>query len=629
MRLEDFKGQRLGRYAIIELIGRGGMAAVYRAHDATLRRDVAIKVLYPQYSGDQTLIQRFQREAILSAQLDHPNIVPIYDVGEQEGMAYIAMRLVHGQPLADLLTTSRILRPEQAVSILSQIAAALDYAHSRGIVHRDIKPANILLEQAQASQAQGTIHAVLTDFGIAKSVDTSSLTTTGAMIGTPDYMAPEQIRADRLVDHRTDIYALGILAYRCLTGKRPFEGTTQEVLIGHLDGTFSSPSAVNPALPQAIDPVIRQAMALRAEQRYSSAGGFVAALSAAFQARPQAQMQQHNQPTIANRPAPTPIANNQPARPAPPDQPVQSSRRFWPYVAGIVALTSILVLGLWIGRLSANQPTPPLPTSIASEPSSTPPATPNPTATAPAPSITPLPPPTDGPSVTPQPTEIIAAQPTATPAPPTATRAATPTSIVPTETASPTETPTVTPTETLTATATPTPTATATPCPVTSAGGFGKLIGINEQVRTRMGCATGSEQGGAASVVEQAFQRGSMLYFVPSDEIYVLIGSDSGDWFLFGPAQGTPGPTATPAIPPSPDLIVPTRGFGEVWAANEEIRNRLGYATAPEAAPLDGARQAYIGGTMLYSKAGLGRGPTIYVLYADGTFQRFDDPNAR
>ena len=119
-----------------------------------------------------------------------------------------------------------------------------------------------------------------------------------------------------------------------------------------------------------------------------------------------------------------------------------------------------------------------------------------------------------------------------------------------------------------------------------------------------------------------------MFYFVPSDEIYVLLGTSSGDWFRFDPLQGTPGPTATPPVPPSPDLIVPVRGFGAVWAANEVVRTRIGYATAPEAGPLEGARQLFTGGTMIYSKAGLGRGPSIYVLYADGTFERYDDPNA-
>src|SRR5262245_43850538 len=147
MRLEDLQGQRLGRYEITGLLGRGGMAAVYRAHDTLLRRDVALKVLYPQYGADGSLIERFKREAVLAAQLDHPNIVPIYDVGEANGFVYIAMRLLGGRSLADVLRARRTLPLQDMVPIVEQIAAALDYAHARGIVHRDIKAANILLEE--------------------------------------------------------------------------------------------------------------------------------------------------------------------------------------------------------------------------------------------------------------------------------------------------------------------------------------------------------------------------------------------------------------------------------------------------------------------------------------------------
>src|SRR6476646_781159 len=146
MRLEDLIGQRLGRYEVVALVGRGGMAAVYRAHDTALRRDIALKVLYPQFGGDAALIARFQREAVLAANLDHPNILPIYDVGETKGLVYIAMRLLSGRSFADTLRMRGALPPIELVPIVEQIAAALDYAHARQIVHRDIKPANILIE---------------------------------------------------------------------------------------------------------------------------------------------------------------------------------------------------------------------------------------------------------------------------------------------------------------------------------------------------------------------------------------------------------------------------------------------------------------------------------------------------
>src|SRR5690349_17207245 len=259
MRLEDLIGRRLGRYQIVALLGRGGMAAVYRAHDTALRRDVALKVLYPQYGGDAALVERFQREAVLAANLDHPNILPIYDVGEAEGLVYIAMRLLSGRSFADLLRMRGAMPPAELLPIVDQIAAALDYAHARQIVHRDIKPANILIEglgdtawglQSPAPNSQLSTpapQAVLTDFGIAKSLDplASGLTATGVLIGTPEYMAPEQITGSNQVDARADIYALGVLVYRALTGRRPFEGGTQEVLMGHLHGTPADPSSID------------------------------------------------------------------------------------------------------------------------------------------------------------------------------------------------------------------------------------------------------------------------------------------------------------------------------------------------------------------------------------------------
>src|SRR6185436_10248722 len=147
MRLEDLQGRRIGRYEIVGLLGRGGMAAVYRAHDTVLRRDVALKVLYPQYIGDRTLIKRFEYEAVLAAGLDHPNIVPIYDVGEADGLVYIAMKLLAGRSLADVLRVQGSLPLAELLPIVEQIASALDYAHAKNIVHRDIKAGNILLEE--------------------------------------------------------------------------------------------------------------------------------------------------------------------------------------------------------------------------------------------------------------------------------------------------------------------------------------------------------------------------------------------------------------------------------------------------------------------------------------------------
>ncbi|HMP43028.1 MAG TPA: serine/threonine-protein kinase, partial [Roseiflexaceae bacterium] len=293
MRLEDLAGRRIGRYEIIGLLGRGGMAAVYRARDTVLQREIALKILYPQHSDDTTLSERFQREAVLAARLDHPGIVAIYDIGSFDGMAYMAMRLVTGRPLAELLREQRTLPPQQLVELVEQVAAALDFAHARGIVHRDIKPGNILLEESEPGSSAHP-RAVLTDFGIAKALDTPGLTATGMLLGTPDYMAPEQIAGDRRIDGRADIYALGVLSYRALCGKHPFHGGTSDILLAHLEGlpaTLPADVALDPPVWQ----VLRQAMARDPAARYASAAAFALALREALLA-PATQIAPHSPP---------------------------------------------------------------------------------------------------------------------------------------------------------------------------------------------------------------------------------------------------------------------------------------------------------------------------------------------
>jgi Serine/threonine protein kinase len=208
MHLEDMVGRTIGRYHVLTLLGRGRMAAVYRARDTVLQRDVALKVLYPQFLGDATLVERFRREAVLAARLDHPGIVPIYDIGETDGTAFIAMRLLEGPSLADVLRVRQRLTINETLALLDQLAAALDYAHANGVIHRDIKPANIILEGLgtpwnrsnpdlleQVRLTVPTMRAILTDFGIAKALDAPGTTTTGVLIGTPEYMAPDRSAA--------------------------------------------------------------------------------------------------------------------------------------------------------------------------------------------------------------------------------------------------------------------------------------------------------------------------------------------------------------------------------------------------------------------------------------------------
>ena len=222
-------GKQLGRFTIQEEIGRGGMARVYRAQDTQLKRTVAIKVLLPQLAVDPEFAQRFERESITAANLRHPNIVTIYDVGEQDGVHYIAMEYVRGHTLHTIIEERGALGLGYAITIIGPVAAALDYAHRQGAVHRDIKPQNIMID------VDGRV--LLTDFGIAQAPDGGStggqrLTRTGIFMGTPEYISPEQASAQR-VDGRSDLYSLGIATYEVITGNVPFSGATPQLIVAH------------------------------------------------------------------------------------------------------------------------------------------------------------------------------------------------------------------------------------------------------------------------------------------------------------------------------------------------------------------------------------------------------------
>ena len=211
------EGTTLGSYRIISQAGKGGMATVYKAHQTSMERVVALKVLPEQHSQDPEFTQRFIREARTIAQLEHRNILPVYDFGKSDGVTYMAMRYLDSGTLQDILRLGQLSLYE-ALDIMRQTCAGLDYAHRKGIVHRDIKPANVMIDD------EGTVY--LTDFGLAKAFRSSSnLTATGVIMGTPSYMAPEQSIGDE-IDGRTDIYAAGIILYEMLAGKVPFESKT-------------------------------------------------------------------------------------------------------------------------------------------------------------------------------------------------------------------------------------------------------------------------------------------------------------------------------------------------------------------------------------------------------------------
>src|SRR6266498_3055477 len=254
-------GTELAGYRIESVIGRGGMGVVYVADHLRLKRKAALKVLAPELASDERFRERFVIESELAASLEHPNIVPIYDAGEADGLLYIAMRLIEGRDLKTLIEREGSLDPDRTVSLISQVASALDAAHAKGLIHRDVKPANVLIG--------GTDHAYLTDFGLTKRPDqTTGLTKTGQFMGSLDYAAPEQFEGKPL-DARTDVYSLGCVAYECLTGEVPFKADNQAALVyAHLLTAPPVPSAKRPELPPGLDVVVAKAMAKKPEDRY-------------------------------------------------------------------------------------------------------------------------------------------------------------------------------------------------------------------------------------------------------------------------------------------------------------------------------------------------------------------------
>src|SRR2546428_12347857 len=219
--LRDALEKAIGfQYRIERLLGRGGMGAVYLAHELALDRDVAIKVLPPERAGSREVRERFRREARTAARLSHPNIVPLYTFGEVAGLVYFVMGYVAGESLASRLQTRGPVTGDEARILLAAICDALDYAHRQGIVHRDIKPDNILIDAASGAP-------LLTDFGIAKApTGETQLTSVGQLMGTPDYMSPEQASGRPDIGPSSDLYSLGVLAYELVSGRRPFGGTT-------------------------------------------------------------------------------------------------------------------------------------------------------------------------------------------------------------------------------------------------------------------------------------------------------------------------------------------------------------------------------------------------------------------
>ena len=330
--MADLVGQNLGPYRILEQIGLGGMATVYKAYHAAMDRYVAIKVLPQHLARDPNFRARFQREARAIARLEHLYILPVYDAGEDEGIPYLVMRYTDSGDLSDLIARQS-LTIARAVQLISQVAAGLAYAHRLGVIHRDVKPANVLLSRA------GDV--LLTDFGIAKIYEeTLQLTSEGTMVGTPAYMAPEQVQGQP-VDARTDIYALGVVLYQALTGECPFMADTPLALaLMHIHNPLRPPRQLNPNIPESLERIMLRALAKSPADRFQTADEMAEALHNALAdlSRPTAVVAAPAAPTPPIQPPPTPA----PAAPTARD----GRPRGWLAAGAVAAAVGLLALFL-------------------------------------------------------------------------------------------------------------------------------------------------------------------------------------------------------------------------------------------------------------------------------------------
>ena len=312
----DLISKQMGPYQINNEIGRGGMAVIYRAVDTRTSEVVALKVMLPHLVHEPETQHRFQKESENAKRLIHPNIVRVYEAGQLDGHFYIAMEYAAGGTVAGLLKSrSRPMSANEALPILYRVAAALDYAHHRGILHRDVKLSNILIGRNN--------QILLSDFGIARRIgsDHTMVTTTGYAVGTPAYMSPEQARGDKTIDHRADIYSFGVVAYVMLTQAMPFEADTPLVLLRKvIDLAPTPPEKANPHVLPGVSYVLQRVLAKNPEQRYASATEFVTALEAGVTQTPTAQdwsaltQPAGESPTIPVRPSAP--AKTIPAKPA-------------------------------------------------------------------------------------------------------------------------------------------------------------------------------------------------------------------------------------------------------------------------------------------------------------------------
>ena len=619
--MESMLGQTLGQYQLVEQIGKGGMATVYKAYQPSLSRYVAIKVLPAYYAHEPGFAERFTREAKAIAQLDHPHILPVYDFGKQGDISYIVMKYVPAGTLHDKLGVA--MSPAQAADTIEQIAGALDHAHEKGILHRDIKPSNILLDE------RGWIY--LSDFGLAKMVEGSvQLTGSGVGVGTPSYMSPEQGQG-LPVDARTDVYALGVILFEMLTGHVPYEAETpMAVVIKHITDPIPLPRQMNPNIPASVEQVLLKAMAKDRDHRFASAGEMAATLRQAVQtldpgiatmpipSAPEPVFAPPPRPAYASPPPPARPQMQAPTTPPPVYAPPAPPRRGAPWLPIVAGVGLVLIVGLcavggawfWLSQQNSSPPAAPQAISAGSTLTPLPPPTLSPTFTPPPPTSTPA-----GDTIA-LPTDTPAVQPTDTPISSGDTLPAS------------TDTPTLPPP--------PTPTFTPSPAPPRWADTGVRPTGRFADVWNALNAANGdlgyplTNPVGDRLCARQYFERGYMIWFdSPQDPDPVwaavmpnpALNNDQKSYKFTDTWPGNPEYWCSEAQAHAP--LGPKRGFGMLWCTYTNLRADIGNARDEEKGGPDNPRcavQPFQGGAIVHNPLDA----KYWVFIDNGGWYRFD-----